>query len=274
MLIRSQIGTPAAAPAPEPLAHGGDLAAARQMFPNAPEPFIDLSTGINPFPYPVPELSSLLFERLPDRAHVRRLAAVAAQCYGAPSAATSCPRRARKSCCRRSRCRCPGAPPSFAPPTRSIARRFACRTQRHRSLRAPINSGAPTSPSSSTEQPDGRLVERATCWISRTNCGRAADLVSTNRSPTSPHRRKPRRRLWARQHRGAALVRKVLWPRRPAARLCTRGAKPRRPPRRHARSAGRGRSGPVHRRKALADGPGNCKPSRASRTRLRGLMKC
>ena len=56
------------------------------MFPDAPEPFIDLSTGINPFPYPVPELSSLLFERLPDRASVRLLAAIAAQAYGAPSA--------------------------------------------------------------------------------------------------------------------------------------------------------------------------------------------
>jgi cobalamin biosynthetic protein CobC len=84
MLIRSHTG--ASASPLEPLAHGGDLTAARQMFPDAPEPFIDLSTGINPHPYPVPELSSALFERLPDRAHVRRLAAVAAQCYGAPSA--------------------------------------------------------------------------------------------------------------------------------------------------------------------------------------------
>jgi cobalamin biosynthetic protein CobC len=84
MLIRSHTG--ASASPLEPLAHGGDLAAARQMFPDAPEPFIDLSTGINPHPYPVPELSSVLFERLPDRAHVRRLATVAAQCYGAPSA--------------------------------------------------------------------------------------------------------------------------------------------------------------------------------------------
>lgn len=86
MLIRSHIGAPTAAPSPAPLAHGGDLAAARQMFPNAPEPFIDLSTGINPHAYPVPELSSALFERLPDRAALRRLAAVAAQVYGAPSA--------------------------------------------------------------------------------------------------------------------------------------------------------------------------------------------
>src|SRR4051794_40012907 len=84
MLIRSHTG---ASTSPlEPLAHGGDLHAARQMFPDAPEPFIDLSTGINPHPYLVPELSSALFERLPDRADVRRLAAVAAQCYGAPSA--------------------------------------------------------------------------------------------------------------------------------------------------------------------------------------------
>jgi cobalamin biosynthetic protein CobC len=29
-------------------AHGGDLAAARRLFPHAPQPFIDLSTGINP----------------------------------------------------------------------------------------------------------------------------------------------------------------------------------------------------------------------------------
>ncbi|MCX7314163.1 MAG: threonine-phosphate decarboxylase CobD [Alphaproteobacteria bacterium] len=79
MLIRSHIGV-------EPLAHGGDLAAARQMFPDAPEPFIDLSTGINPHPYPLPVLPPDIFARLPDRASVRRLAAVAARSYGAPSA--------------------------------------------------------------------------------------------------------------------------------------------------------------------------------------------
>ena len=69
----------------EPLAHGGDLAAARRMFPDAPEPFIDLSTGINPHPYPLPALPPEIFARLPERAAVRRLAEVAAQAYGAPS---------------------------------------------------------------------------------------------------------------------------------------------------------------------------------------------
>lgn len=66
--------------------HGGDLAAARRMFPGAVEPFIDLSTGINPRPYPLPALSEDLFKRLPDRAAVERLATVAADAYGAPDA--------------------------------------------------------------------------------------------------------------------------------------------------------------------------------------------
>lgn len=69
----------------EPLAHGGDLTAARRMFPDAPEPFIDLSTGINPHPYPLPALPTEIFARLPDRAAMRHLAEVAAQAYGAPS---------------------------------------------------------------------------------------------------------------------------------------------------------------------------------------------
>jgi len=40
--------------ATEPAEHGGDLDAARRRFPDAPQPFIDLSTGINPHPYPLP----------------------------------------------------------------------------------------------------------------------------------------------------------------------------------------------------------------------------
>jgi cobalamin biosynthetic protein CobC len=70
---------------PARLAHGGDLAAARRLFPDAPQPFIDLSTGINPHPYPLPPLSADCFTRLPDAAAVRALAAVAARAYGAPS---------------------------------------------------------------------------------------------------------------------------------------------------------------------------------------------
>ncbi len=70
-----------------PIEHGGDLGAARLLFPGAPEPFIDLSTGINPYPYPIPQLPAELFARLPEPAALDRLAAIAAQAYGAPSAA-------------------------------------------------------------------------------------------------------------------------------------------------------------------------------------------
>jgi cobalamin biosynthetic protein CobC len=60
------------------------------MFPDAPEPFIDLSTGINPhswpYPRPLPALPGEIFSRLPDRTSIRQLAAVAARAYGAPSA--------------------------------------------------------------------------------------------------------------------------------------------------------------------------------------------
>jgi cobalamin biosynthetic protein CobC len=66
--------------------HGGDLATARQLFPEAPQPFIDLSTGINPHSYPLPPLGRDVFARLPDPAAQWRLSAIAAQAYGAPSA--------------------------------------------------------------------------------------------------------------------------------------------------------------------------------------------
>ena len=63
------------------------MGAARRLFPGAPEPFIDLSTGINPNPYPLPRFPADLFERLPAPDAASALAAVAARAYGAPSAA-------------------------------------------------------------------------------------------------------------------------------------------------------------------------------------------
>jgi cobalamin biosynthetic protein CobC len=69
----------------------GDLTAARALFPAAPEPFVDLSTGINPRSYPIPQLPSSVFARLPEAAAVQRLAATAAQAYGAPAAACVVP---------------------------------------------------------------------------------------------------------------------------------------------------------------------------------------
>jgi cobalamin biosynthesis protein CobC len=67
------------------LLHGGNLVAARRLFPDAPQPFVDLSTGINPHSYPVPPVPLDLLTRLPEPAALDGLAAIAAKTYGAPS---------------------------------------------------------------------------------------------------------------------------------------------------------------------------------------------
>lgn len=62
--------------------HGGRLTQARAMFPDAPAPFLDLSTGISPHPYPWPELPPAAFTRLPEPEDVAALEAAAAAAYG------------------------------------------------------------------------------------------------------------------------------------------------------------------------------------------------
>jgi cobalamin biosynthetic protein CobC len=70
-------------PADTPLPlHGGRLAAARRAFPSAPEPFFDLSTGINPYAFEVPALSPDAFRRLPEPEQVAALEQAAAAAYG------------------------------------------------------------------------------------------------------------------------------------------------------------------------------------------------
>ena len=45
--------------------HGGQIDAMARAFPNAPTPWLDLSTGINPWPYPLPALAPEAWARLP-----------------------------------------------------------------------------------------------------------------------------------------------------------------------------------------------------------------
>ena len=45
--------------------HGGRIDAMARAFPSAPLPWIDLSTGINPYPYPLPPIAPDAWERLP-----------------------------------------------------------------------------------------------------------------------------------------------------------------------------------------------------------------
>lgn len=66
--------------------HGGSLERARSLFPDAPEPWVDLSTGINPHSYPHRGLSATAFSRLPEFGEAAKLKNAAAICYGATSA--------------------------------------------------------------------------------------------------------------------------------------------------------------------------------------------
>ncbi|MGB3865261.1 MAG: threonine-phosphate decarboxylase, partial [Xanthobacteraceae bacterium] len=43
--------------------HGGDLGKAMARFGGAPDQWLDLSTGINPNPYPVPSLPNEVWQR-------------------------------------------------------------------------------------------------------------------------------------------------------------------------------------------------------------------
>ncbi len=74
--------------ASEPVAHGGDLGGIRRRFPEATQPWIDLSTGINPVAYPVGQLPAETWSRLPTREAGQALLAAAARRYGVADPAT------------------------------------------------------------------------------------------------------------------------------------------------------------------------------------------
>ena len=67
-------------------AHGGRLGAACAHFPNAPRPWLDLSTGVNPEPWSGPRASDADLARLPDPMAIAALEAAAARTFGAEPA--------------------------------------------------------------------------------------------------------------------------------------------------------------------------------------------
>ena len=73
----------------KPLPHGGNLTEARSLFPDAPQPWIDLSTGINPDAYPLPAMEDDVFRRLPSPDDLRRLESIAQTAYRALGASAT-----------------------------------------------------------------------------------------------------------------------------------------------------------------------------------------
>lgn len=67
--------------------HGGRLAAARAVFANAPQPWLDLSTGVNPHPWRGARADAGVLRRLPSVEDLAELEAVAGRAFGAAHAA-------------------------------------------------------------------------------------------------------------------------------------------------------------------------------------------
>lgn len=67
--------------------HGGALDRAVADYGGAREDWLDLSTGINPMPYPVPEIPGAAWQRLPDETAMARCLEAARLYYGVPDGA-------------------------------------------------------------------------------------------------------------------------------------------------------------------------------------------
>jgi cobalamin biosynthetic protein CobC len=71
--------------------HGGRIDMAATLYPSAPQPWIDLSTGINPICWRVPNLAPALYQRLPLARDMAQMTAAAAEAYGLPANAAIIP---------------------------------------------------------------------------------------------------------------------------------------------------------------------------------------
>jgi cobalamin biosynthesis protein CobC len=71
--------------------HGGRVDLAASLYPSAPKPWIDLSTGINPVPWPVGQIPLARYQRLPFASEIAAMTDAAAAAYGIPANAEILP---------------------------------------------------------------------------------------------------------------------------------------------------------------------------------------
>ena len=70
-----------------PSDHGGGLDAAARAYGGSREDWLDLSTGVNPWPYPLPEFTGDDWQQLPDRSATQRLLTAARRFWNVPDKA-------------------------------------------------------------------------------------------------------------------------------------------------------------------------------------------
>jgi cobalamin biosynthetic protein CobC len=68
----------------EVMRHGGDLSALADQTGRQASDWLDLSTGINPVPYPIPQIAPEAWTRLPQAQSLQRLRAAARKAYAIP----------------------------------------------------------------------------------------------------------------------------------------------------------------------------------------------
>src|ERR1700744_5913151 len=71
--------------------HGGLIDLAASLYQSAPTPWIDLSTGINPVPWPVGPIALERYQRLPLASEIAEMTDAASAFYGLPANAALLP---------------------------------------------------------------------------------------------------------------------------------------------------------------------------------------
>jgi cobalamin biosynthesis protein CobC len=142
--------------------HGGALEVARRLAPQAPEPWIDLSTGVNPHAYLLPDLEPEAWSRLPETGALAKLEASAARRYGAAAASVVAGPGSQALIHALARILRPGAVGALMPIYGGFAEAFAAAGARIvEAKRLDEMNGLDVAIVVNPNNPDGRIVPRA-----------------------------------------------------------------------------------------------------------------
>jgi cobalamin biosynthetic protein CobC len=156
--------------------HGGDLGEAASRFGGSDSAWLDLSTGINPHPWPVPaELREQGWTRLPSGADLARLIAAARAAYGVPPKAMIAAAPGTQTIIQWLPCLAPKRHVAIVGPTytehETVWRGHGFAVEPVRSV-AEAGDGARHVVVVNPNNPDGRIVSRAELLAVAANCRR------------------------------------------------------------------------------------------------------